>query len=134
MHLRSTAPRTAPCTDARRPSPSPALRHQEDSDDSEAPAGDKDKEEDDAAWAKAVTAGKLSKGDKLSAVDHSTIEYPPFRRNFYIEVRVRAAGGARASTGRGSRCKLLGVRAAGGARAQRGPRLLLAADVLIDWG
>lgn len=48
-----------------------------------------EKDEDDAAWAKAVTAGKMSKGDKLAAVDHSTIEYPPFRRNFYIEVRAR---------------------------------------------
>ena len=33
-----------------------------------------------------MTAGKLSKGDKLVAVDHSTIDYPPFRKNFYIEV------------------------------------------------
>ncbi len=33
-----------------------------------------------------VNAGKLSKGDKLSAVDHSTIEYLPVRKNFYIEV------------------------------------------------
>jgi hypothetical protein len=33
-----------------------------------------------------VTAGKLSKGDKLGAVDHAAISYPPFRKNFYIEV------------------------------------------------
>lgn len=33
-----------------------------------------------------MTAGKLSKGEKLVAVDHSTISYPPFRKNFYIEV------------------------------------------------
>ncbi len=32
-------------------------------------------------------AGRLSKSDKLGAVDHSTIDYPPFRRNFYIEVQ-----------------------------------------------
>ena len=38
------------------------------------------------AFIKNVTTGKLSKGDKLGVVDHSTIEYPPFRRNFYIEV------------------------------------------------
>lgn len=44
-------------------------------------------EEDDATWAKNVTAGKLSKGDKLMAADHASIDYPPFRRNFYIEVR-----------------------------------------------
>lgn len=45
-----------------------------------------EEEQDDATWAKNVTAGKLSKGEKLMAVDHSTINYPPFRRNFYIEV------------------------------------------------
>jgi ATP-dependent RNA helicase DDX46/PRP5 len=39
-------------------------------------------------WAKAVTAGKLSKSDKLGVVDHATINYPPFRKNFYIEVCV----------------------------------------------
>lgn len=38
------------------------------------------------AWAKAVQAGKLSKGDRLVPVDHSKINYLPFRRNFYIEV------------------------------------------------
>ncbi|GIL79866.1 hypothetical protein Vretifemale_9037 [Volvox reticuliferus] len=41
---------------------------------------------DDAEWARLVTSGKLSKGEKLVAVDHSTINYPPFRKNFYIEV------------------------------------------------
>ncbi len=35
-------------------------------------------------WAKAVRAGR-SKGDKLGVVDHSTINYEPFRRDFYIE-------------------------------------------------
>lgn len=30
--------------------------------------------------------GKLSKGEKLAAVDHNTVDYPPFRRRFYIEV------------------------------------------------
>ena len=29
----------------------------------------------------------MSKSDKLGAVDHSKIDYPPFRRNFYIEVQ-----------------------------------------------
>ena len=38
------------------------------------------------AFIKNVTTGKLSKGDKLGLVDHSTMQYPPFRRNFYIEV------------------------------------------------
>lgn len=47
---------------------------------------DSDKESDDEEWARNVTAGKLSKGDKLAAVDHNTIDYPPFRKNFYIEV------------------------------------------------
>ncbi len=35
-----------------------------------------------------MTAGKLSKSDKLGVVDHATINYPPFRKNFYIEVCV----------------------------------------------
>jgi ATP-dependent RNA helicase DDX46/PRP5 len=43
-------------------------------------------EDDDAEWARKLQAGKLSKGDKLGVVDHSTVAYPPFRRNFYIEV------------------------------------------------
>ena len=38
------------------------------------------------AFIKNVTTGKLSKGDKLGQVDHAAVEYPPFRRNFYIEV------------------------------------------------
>jgi ATP-dependent RNA helicase DDX46/PRP5 len=42
-------------------------------------------------WAKAVTAGKLSKSDKLGLVDHSTVDYPAFRKNFYIEARAAAA-------------------------------------------
>ena len=41
---------------------------------------------DSQAFIKNVTTGKLSKGDKLGVVDHSSVEYPPFRRNFYIEV------------------------------------------------
>lgn len=35
---------------------------------------------------KKLQTGKLSKGDKLGIVDHSKIDYPPFRRNFYKEV------------------------------------------------
>lgn len=42
--------------------------------------------EDDVEWAAHLKAGKLSKGDRLALVDHSAIHYPPFRRNFYIEV------------------------------------------------
>ncbi len=38
------------------------------------------------AWASKVRAGKGSKGDRLGIVDHTTINYPPFRKNFYIEV------------------------------------------------
>lgn len=38
-------------------------------------------------WVKNVTAGKMSKSDKLGQVDHSTIDYPPFRRSFYIEAQ-----------------------------------------------
>ncbi|KAK9809677.1 hypothetical protein WJX73_003655 [Symbiochloris irregularis] len=51
---------------------------------------DSDEQEDlsdnDEEWAKNVTAGKLSKGEKLGVVDHSTMDYHPFRRDFYIEV------------------------------------------------
>ena len=49
-------------------------------------AGARSEEDDDIEWAKKVQAGKLSKGDRLGVADHSTINYPPFRRNFYIEV------------------------------------------------
>ena len=38
-------------------------------------------------WVKNVTAGKMSKSDKLGQVDHSTITYQPFRRSFYIEAQ-----------------------------------------------
>mmetsp|Transcript_2454 Transcript_2454/g.5611 ORF Transcript_2454/g.5611 Transcript_2454/m.5611 type:complete len:1394 (-) Transcript_2454:333-4514(-) len=45
-----------------------------------------EKSEDDAEWARNVTSGKLSKGDRLGVVDHSKVNYGPFRKNFYIEV------------------------------------------------
>jgi len=38
----------------------------------------------DDEWA-AKQKAKLSKADKLGAVVHSDIDYPPFRKNFYIE-------------------------------------------------
>ena len=38
------------------------------------------------AFTKNITSGKRSKGDKLGVVDHYKIQYPAFRRNFYIEV------------------------------------------------
>eukprot|EP00798_Chlamydomonas_sp_ICE-L_P003694 gene3694-13762_t len=41
--------------------------------------------EDEEEWAKAVNAGKMSKGDKLGPADHSKINYIQFRKNFYIE-------------------------------------------------
>lgn len=43
-------------------------------------------EDDDVEWARKIQAGKLSKGDKLGITDHTKMNYPPFRRNFYIEV------------------------------------------------
>jgi hypothetical protein len=52
-------------------------------------------------WAKAVTAGKMTKGDKLGVVDHSTINYPPCRKNFYIEV-----GGGGRCAGHHVRCRV----------------------------
>lgn len=41
-------------------------------------------DEDDDEFMKRV---KKTKVEKLSIVDHSKIQYPPFRRNFYIEVK-----------------------------------------------
>ncbi|CAI9109223.1 OLC1v1009001C1 [Oldenlandia corymbosa var. corymbosa] len=41
-------------------------------------------DEDDAEFFKRV---KKTKAEKLAVVDHSKIEYPPFRKNFYIEVK-----------------------------------------------
>ena len=37
-------------------------------------------------WARNVQQGKLTKGDRLGPADHASINYAPFRRNFYIEV------------------------------------------------
>ncbi|CAH2036683.1 unnamed protein product [Thlaspi arvense] len=56
-----------------------------DSDYSE-PKNDDDPslEEDDEEFMKRV---KKTKAEKLSLVDHSKIEYEPFRKNFYIEVK-----------------------------------------------
>ncbi|KAM0015945.1 putative RNA helicase [Helianthus debilis subsp. tardiflorus] len=52
-------------------------------DDSEEEYPDVDKEEDGDAFLKRVKKFKL---EKLSLVDHSTINYFEFRKNFYIEV------------------------------------------------
>ncbi|ERM93966.1 hypothetical protein AMTRI_Chr05g69490 [Amborella trichopoda] len=41
-------------------------------------------DEDDDEFIKRV---KKTKAEKLSIVDHSKIQYPPFRKNFYIEVK-----------------------------------------------
>ncbi|KAJ9534853.1 hypothetical protein QJQ45_017253, partial [Haematococcus lacustris] len=43
-------------------------------------------EEDDAEWARLVTSGKMTKGDKLGLTDHSRMNYAPFRKAFYTEV------------------------------------------------
>jgi hypothetical protein len=48
--------------------------------DREIEVGEDEEDLDDAAWAKLVQAGKLSKGERLAAVDHSSIGYPPFRK------------------------------------------------------
>ncbi|KAG9456616.1 hypothetical protein H6P81_001124 [Aristolochia fimbriata] len=42
------------------------------------------KDEDDDEFMKRV---KKTKAEKLSIVDHSKIQYPPFRKNFYIEAK-----------------------------------------------
>ncbi|KAM0873291.1 hypothetical protein ACQ4PT_038165 [Festuca glaucescens] len=52
----------------------------DDSDNSEAGSDD----EDDAEFMKRV---KKTKAEKLVIVDHSKIDYQPFRKNFYIEVK-----------------------------------------------
>ncbi|KAL8478908.1 hypothetical protein ACS0TY_030702 [Phlomoides rotata] len=52
----------------------------EDDENDEDPSED----EDDEEFMKRV---KKTKVEKLSIVDHSKIEYPPFRKNFYIEVK-----------------------------------------------
>ncbi|KAF8409871.1 hypothetical protein HHK36_002389 [Tetracentron sinense] len=52
----------------------------EDLDNDDAPSED----EDDDEFMKRV---KKTKAEKLSIVDHSKIQYPPFRKNFYIEVK-----------------------------------------------
>ncbi|KAL8039515.1 hypothetical protein ABFX02_10G041600 [Erythranthe guttata] len=51
-----------------------------DLEDDEKPSED----EDDEEFMKRV---KKTKVEKLSIVDHSKIQYPPFRKNFYIEVK-----------------------------------------------
>eukprot|EP00850_Spirogloea_muscicola_P002273 SM000008S22362 [mRNA] locus=s8:1237126:1241861:- [translate_table: standard] len=55
---------------------------EDDSDDEDAAP---EKEEEDSEFLKRV-AGR-TKADKLPAVDHSKINYEPFRKNFYIEVK-----------------------------------------------
>ncbi|CAM0911181.1 unnamed protein product [Alopecurus aequalis] len=52
----------------------------DNSDDNEAGSDD----EDDAEFIKRV---KKTKAEKLVIVDHSKIDYEPFRKNFYIEVK-----------------------------------------------
>lgn len=46
--------------------------------------GDRTEDEDDDEFMKRV---KKTKAEKLSLVDHSKIDYEPFRKNFYIEVK-----------------------------------------------
>lgn len=72
-----------------RPRSRARTRYDTDSSEDEGGSSDEEKEEeseDEAEWMRKLIAGKLSKGDKLVAVDHATVQYPPFRRNFYIEV------------------------------------------------
>ncbi len=42
-------------------------------------------------WAAKIKAGRLSKGERLGVTNHDEIEYPPFRRNFYIEVSLHSS-------------------------------------------
>jgi hypothetical protein len=51
------------------------------SSESDVVAGGAEEEElDDDAWAKAVQSGKISKGERLVPIDHSTIDYHSFRK------------------------------------------------------
>ena len=45
---------------------------------------DNDGSDDDAEWARKQQS-RMSKADKLGVADHDSIDYPPFRKNFYIE-------------------------------------------------
>ena len=59
-----------------------------DEDDDEDGEGEKGVEdEDDQQFLKRVTAVAASKADKLPAVDHSKMDYAPFRKCFYKEVK-----------------------------------------------
>ncbi|KAL4419032.1 hypothetical protein ABPG77_010019 [Micractinium sp. CCAP 211/92] len=72
-----------------RPRSRARTRYDTESSEDEGGSSEEEKEEeseDEAEWMRKLIAGKLSKGDKLMAVDHASVQYPPFRRNFYIEV------------------------------------------------
>lgn len=63
-----------------------ASSDEESYEESGGSGGGGDEDDDDVEWARKLQAGKLSKGDKLGITDHTKMKYPPFRRNFYIEV------------------------------------------------
>jgi hypothetical protein len=56
----------------------------DDDSDDDKNSSDNDASDSDAEWS-AKQHGKLSKAEKLGITDHTTVEYPPFRKNFYIE-------------------------------------------------
>ena len=80
------APKAAPAEGLPAPQARGALRraYGQGSDSSSSDGGD-DSDEDDEAWAKKALTGKQSKADKLGVVDHATVDYPSFRKAFYIE-------------------------------------------------
>jgi hypothetical protein len=51
-----------------------------EADDRDIEVGEDKEDLDDEAWAKLVQAGKLSKGERLATIVHSSIDYPPFRK------------------------------------------------------
>ena len=92
----ATAAAAASATAAHAHAPPPAPRRRRraasssssgeaDTDDDAAATAGAAPEQTDAEWAAAVALGRTAKGDKLAAVDHTTIDYPPFRRKFYVE-------------------------------------------------
>jgi ATP-dependent RNA helicase DDX46/PRP5 len=79
------APPPPPRRRARAPSSSSDGAAAPDSDDESDTGAARGPEVSDAEWARGVATGAGAKGDKLAAVDHAAIDYPPFRRKFYIE-------------------------------------------------
>lgn len=58
-----------------------------DSETSDLWYNEEEEDEDDEEWFRRLQAGRLSKGDRLAPVDHTSLIYETFRKCLYIEVR-----------------------------------------------